>query len=69
MMKEYCYNCDADVEYSIKEVMIETDMKDAVFSYLARIAYCNDCGEEIYIAGLSDENIKTANKVYRELKG
>lgn len=68
-MKEYCYHCDADVEFSIKESMIETEIKDVSFSYLAKIAYCNDCGEEIYISELSDENIKAANKVYRELKG
>lgn len=68
-MREYCYHCDADVEFSIKESMIETEIKDVVFSYLAKIAYCNVCGEEIYISELSDENIKAANKVYRELKG
>ncbi|WP_088228975.1 type II toxin-antitoxin system antitoxin SocA domain-containing protein [Desulfosporosinus sp. FKB] len=69
MMREYCYHCDADVEYSIKELMIDTEIKDVVFSYLAKIAYCNDCGEEIYISELSDENVKSANKIYRELKG
>lgn len=67
-MREYCYHCDADIEFSIKESMIKTEIKDVVFSYPAKIAYCNVCREEIYISELSDENIKAANKVYRELK-
>jgi len=41
-MKEYCYSCDAEVEFRIEESLITTEIKDMVFSYLAKIAYCND---------------------------
>jgi len=68
-MKEYCYSCDADVEFRIEESLITTEIKDMVFSYVAKIAYCNDCGEEIYISELSDDNVSAANHEYRKLKG
>lgn len=66
--QSYCYFCDADVEFRIEESMIETEIMDVVFSYLAKIAYCNVCGEEIYICELSDDNVRAANKKYRESK-
>jgi len=69
MAKEYCLNCDNEVEFEIKEREIRTELKGIYFEYLAQIPYCKECGEEIYIAELSDENIRRANERYRELKG
>jgi len=69
MMKEYCYYCDDEVEFRIEESMIENKIKEVIFPCLAKIAYCEKCGEEIYISELSDENVKVANEKYRQLKG
>lgn len=69
MIKEYCYYCNDDVEYRIEESLIEMNIKDVGFSFLAKIAYCNQCGEELNIPDLSDENVMAANEKYRELKG
>ena len=66
-MKSYCYNCDNDVDFRVEESIIQRDIKDVNFSYLAKVAFCNECGEEIYIAELSDENTRIANKEYRAI--
>ncbi len=68
MAKEYCLNCDNEVEFEIQECTIKTEIKGSSFEYLARIPYCKECGEEIYIAELSDENIRRANERYREVR-
>jgi len=68
-MKSYCLNCDTDVEFNIKEVIVKNEIKGIFFDCLAKIPYCRECGEEIYISELSDNNVKIAHKKYRELKG
>ncbi|MGE5633316.1 MAG: type II TA system antitoxin MqsA family protein [Caulobacteraceae bacterium] len=67
--KEYCPSCDKHVEYTMKEEVVKEKIKGIEFEYIAKIAYCNECGEEIYIAELSDENISRANEIYREKEG
>jgi putative zinc finger/helix-turn-helix YgiT family protein len=69
LLKEYCYYCDTEREYEIKEDFIKTNIKGVEFEYMANIAYCKECGEEIYIAEIDDENIKRANKKYRKILG
>lgn len=67
--KRYCSNCDTNVNYTTKQELIKEEIKGIQFEYMASIAYCNECGEEIYMAELSDENIKKANEIYREMIG
>ena len=64
MIKEYCYQCDKDVEIIIREETIKTEIKGFVISYMSNIAYCKECGEEVYVRSISDENINKANKEY-----
>jgi uncharacterized phage-associated protein len=68
-MKTYCFSCDNDVEITIIEKEVESKINDVIFSHLAKIPYCNKCEEEVYIAEISDENIKCANDKYREIIG
>ena len=69
MLKEYCYECDKHVTITIKEEIIYTEIKGLKFSYDGKIAYCNECGNEVYIASISDENIEKANREYRNISG
>jgi uncharacterized phage-associated protein len=68
-MKAYCGSCDNDVEVAMIEKEVESKINNVNLSYLARIPYCKECGEEVYIAEISDENIKCANDKYREIIG
>lgn len=66
---KYCSNCDKNVTYTINKELVNEEIKGVEFKYLAAIAYCNECGEEVYISELSDENIRKANETYREKIG
>ncbi|MGB9781868.1 MAG: type II TA system antitoxin MqsA family protein [Moorellaceae bacterium] len=68
-MRRYCYYCDKEVEYRIVEKEVELEIKGVEVKYLARIAYCNECGNEIDVPELDDENIKRANLEYRKKAG
>lgn len=69
MVKAYCLNCDDDVEFEIQEREIKTKIKGISFSYIAKIPFCKECHEEMYVAEFSDENVRSANERYRELSG
>jgi uncharacterized phage-associated protein len=66
---KYCSNCNKNVNYKIKEEPVNEEIKGIEFKYIAVIAYCNECGEEVYIPELSDENVRNANEAYREKIG
>lgn len=66
--KKYCVYCNRDVDYVIKEITVPMDIKGIEFDYLANIAYCEECKEEIYVAELDDENVRRANRIYRDLQ-
>ncbi|HOQ37950.1 MAG TPA: DUF4065 domain-containing protein [Acetivibrio sp.] len=68
-MISYCYECDKEVKVILKEQEITTDIKGTSVSYIGNIAYCNECGEEVYISKIDDENIRKANEKYREAIG
>jgi len=64
MKKIYCYVCDKHVDATIKEQLIKTEIKGINICYAGSIAYCKECGSELYIPYLSDENTE---KVYKSL--
>ncbi|OIQ11567.1 type II toxin-antitoxin system antitoxin SocA domain-containing protein [Neomoorella thermoacetica] len=68
-MKRYCYYCDKEVEYNVIEKEIELEIKGVKVKYPAKIAYCNECGNEIDVPALDDENIQKANLEYRKKAG
>jgi hypothetical protein len=69
MVTAYCYYCDKDVEFTVKEIEITSNLKGVEINYTAKVPYCNECKNEIYIAELDDENIKKANDEYRKQSG
>jgi hypothetical protein len=64
-MKSYCYYCDKEVEYRVGEKVIDLSIEGIAFSYSAKIPYCKECGEEIYIKEFSDTNMVAGHKVYK----
>lgn len=66
-MKKYCFTCDKDVTFQIIEKEVSTSIEDYNIQYLAKIPLCKNCGNEIYIGYISDQNIITANSKYREI--
>jgi len=65
-MKTYCYFCDKEVSYNIQEKDIQMLIKGTDITYKGKITLCEECGNEIYVGELDDENITIANKEYRK---
>lgn len=62
--KTFCENCLDYVEYKIVDEQKEGTIKNEKVKYLAQVAYCLDCGAEVYISGIDDENVKRCLNAY-----
>jgi uncharacterized phage-associated protein len=69
MNKNYCYYCDRDVEISGSLQEVSTTIKGYEIVYMAKIAVCKECGNEVDVPEWDDENILKANEEYRKAAG
>ena len=63
---EFCPACRDDVEYEVKETKLNKVIKGIEISYDYKEAYCKECGEELLVKDLRDENLLKMNNAYRE---
>ncbi len=69
MNKVICVQCREYVEYDIKEIEQKTTIKKEEIVYKEKIAYCKECGEEVWVEKLEEENVLEPINVYCERKG
>ncbi|MEG0181140.1 MAG: DUF4065 domain-containing protein [Clostridium sp.] len=67
--KAFCSECRDDVLYTITTKQMEGNIKGEKYLYVGKVAYCTDCGEELYVADINDFNLKALHDVYREKNG
>ena len=65
-MQTFCPECRKNVEYQIKEIIEKKEVRGLEFEYTAKRAYCNECGAEIFIPKLHDQNLKKIDNIYQE---
>ncbi len=65
-LKRYCYFCDKDVPIELQEKDVNMTIKGTNITYHAKVAYCEECKNEVYVPELDGENIKNANQEYRK---
>lgn len=65
----FCPECRQDVKYSIKENTESAKLKGEVYEFTSHTAYCDKCGEEIYVAALEDANLVALYDAYRKRHG
>lgn len=58
----YCYFCDKEIEYKIKYKEVSLQVDNKTVSYIAKIPQCSECGNEMDIPEIDDENIKIVHK-------
>lgn len=68
-MKGFCEKCHDMVEYSIREVKKQKEIKGRSIEYTAKEAYCNECGNEIFVSDIRDHNLAALDEAYREKEG
>lgn len=66
---EFCENCRDMVEFTIREEAITKVIKGKEITYKAKVAFCNECGEEIFVGEIRDQNLKMVDISYREYPG
>lgn len=62
----FCPECRRNVKYSVKRNKEAAELKGEVFEFTSHSAYCDECGSEVYIAGLEDANLKALYDAYRQ---
>src|SRR6056297_940953 len=67
-MKGFCEKCRDTVEYDVKMVDKEKDIKGKVIKYVGKAAYCDECGSEIFVSEIRDYNLKERDAAYREVE-
>ena len=67
-MKGFCEKCRDAVEYKVKMVDKEKEIKGKVIKYIGKIAYCDECKDEIFVPEIRDYNLKELDFAYRELE-
>ncbi|EES91584.1 MULTISPECIES: type II toxin-antitoxin system antitoxin SocA domain-containing protein [Clostridium] len=64
-MLGFCEKCHDMIEYSIKEVDKNKSIKSKNIKYKGKEAYCNECGEMIFVSDIRDYNLKMLDEAYR----
>lgn len=65
----FCSECRQEVRFSVKEKPDSAELKGEVYEFISKIAYCDECGTEVYVPEIEDENLKTLYDVYRQKQG
>ena len=63
-MHLFCPECRESVEYEVKENMETKNVRGLKFEYTNKAAYCRNCGEEIFVSELHEQNLKRINNAY-----
>ncbi len=62
---DFCTNCRRETSYTLQKKTIQKTIKDKDYNFEITVALCDECGEEMDIPGLLDENIKSIDEQYR----
>jgi len=65
----FCPECRRDVKFSVKEKLDSAELKGEVYEFISKIAYCDECGAEVYVPEIEDENLKALYDAYRQKHG
>lgn len=68
-MLAFCEKCRDMVEYTVREENMKKYIKGNEIEYLGKVAFCNECGEEIFVADIRDYNLQMLDRAYREKEG
>jgi len=66
MENQFCENCGDIVEFLVREEAITKVIKGKEITYKSKVAFCNECGEELFVGEIRDENLKMLDIAYME---
>ena len=62
----FCPECRQDVRFSVIEKPDSAELKGEVYEFVSKAAYCHECGTEVYVPEIEDENLKSLYAAYRQ---
>lgn len=65
-MMNYCYECDMDTHYELRNVDKTRNIKGKKYTYTTVKAFCKECGEQVNVKGLIDKDNEIFDQFYRE---
>jgi putative zinc finger/helix-turn-helix YgiT family protein len=65
----FCEECRKDVAYLVDNVSLKSALKGEEYNYTGKKAICAECGAEVYVASIEDENLKALYDAYRQKNG
>lgn len=60
----YCINCMEKVDYKTETVTVDMDIDGVCYRFEEEHAFCEKCGEEVYVPEINDANAARNNKAY-----
>ncbi|MGL5087575.1 MAG: type II TA system antitoxin MqsA family protein [Clostridium sp.] len=66
MDKVFCPKCNRKVDYRLKENIIEK-FKGKIVNVVEKVAVCDECGEDIFVPQIEQENFTVLYEKYREV--
>ena len=67
--KDFCLNCRKETEYVLQKKEIEKTIKDKDYTFDITVAVCSECGREMSVPGLIDQNVQEVDAQYRMAEG
>ena len=61
-----CTDCGCKTPYTVKSHLEELTVREITFSYVEHSTYCTQCGKEVYVPEISDENVQAREDAYRK---
>lgn len=61
----FCIHCNKMVGYDTDVAKVNLTIRGVNFSYNEKIAFCEECGDEVYVAAYNDMNVDAREKAYK----
>ena len=61
----FCIYCNKMVGYDTDVAKVNLTIRGVNFSYDEKIAFCEECGDEVYVAAYNDMNVDAREKAYK----
>ena len=68
MNKVFCEICRKDVDFKVEIEIIKSEVKGKEYVYTGLKGVCWECGSELYIQELEDENLRIFNRLIGRLE-
>lgn len=67
--RDFCIECRKETEYVLQKKKFVKNIRDKEYTFEITVAVCTECGEEMSIPGLIDQNVQEVDEQYRAMEG